>query len=152
MVLVSELADLAVEAGNLKEEEQEKKITSSKTLVASTTARPKMQKGLWTSVKFDKKNESMDGSGGETEEEEEDDEEEEQIDETSSGPCASGGPLDVNPNRMDKQGDRPCLRRSSSGSIIFKRRLEKWDEPQTKVDKVSLPPLSLLHIKIWILI
>jgi hypothetical protein len=125
MVLVSEIADLAVEAAKLNEEEEmhpEKKSSTAKELAANMP-RTMPTKGLWSSVKFDK-NTASDGSEGE-------DEEEEEANQVPEEPPKKGF------EKSSQKSDRPHLSRSPSGSILFKSRLDKWDEPQSKLDKVN---------------
>jgi hypothetical protein len=116
MVLVSEVADLAVEAGKLSEEIQpdEDPSNNGKDLLANVP-KNKPKAALWSSIDFATKKSPNDASESEDEE-------------------------DVQPTPTPKRissGSRPQLHRSPSGSFLFKSRLDKWVEPKTKKDKVS---------------
>jgi len=143
MVLVSEIADLAVEAAKLSEEEEfckpEGRSASGKDLVNSTrkprtTMMP--QKGLWSSVRFDHQHKETDDEMSEEEEEEEENQEDQPEQEEEKKGAEETPERGWEPS--NQQSDRPHLSRSPSGSILFKNKLEKWDEPQGKLDKVNM--------------
>jgi hypothetical protein len=107
MVLVSEIADVAVEAENLSIESlQGEDINSGKGLHL-TVHKSAPKAAMWSSVSYEK-----------IEDEETD--------------------VPATPKQTTNQTEkgRPILRRSASGSFLFKTRLDKWIEPKTKKDKV----------------
>jgi len=131
MVLVSEIADLADEATKLSEEDflLDNNSSSAKDLVATLPRKTMPAKGLWSSVKF--KETKLSDSEGEDDDNDDDDKEEE----------ANNQP----PEEDQATHDRPMLKRSSSGSFLFKNRLDKWEEPERKQDKVYL--LNAAYLK-----
>ena len=111
MVIVSEIADLAVEADRVKDETPpDEKSDGEKDALINVSKPASKKKGLpvWPDVDFEKANES-------------DDKEESKK---------------VSKEPADFMNGHPRLTRSPSGSIKFKSRLEKWNEPTTH-DKVN---------------
>ena len=118
MVIVSEIADLAAEANKLKDEiPTDEKNNVKKDVVFNVPKPGSNKKGLpvWSKVDFEKAHGS-------------DDEEE---DSTASK---------ESPEIKITKSSNPRLSRSPSGSVRFKSRLEKWNEPTThdKVNQIRL--------------
>lgn len=112
MVLVSEVANLAEAAENLQDGED-----------LQSPPKTKSAKGLWSDVNF----EGLPSGDSEDEDDESDEEGEEGEEEEKK---------DSDERQTGQESGRPRLPRSvSSGSVLFKNRLEKWDEPKSKLDK-----------------
>ena len=121
MVIVSEIADLAVESENLDEEGEFDEIGS--TVDRRLQMQKSMEKRLWTSVKYLDRASSEDSNGLEKREEEEEEEEKKSSENDNE--------------EQEPTGKCPHLVRSQSGSVFLKKQLENWDEPQSKLDKVN---------------
>jgi hypothetical protein len=127
IILISEVADLAEEADLLPEdiEQETKKEMAQENRLKR---RSNLNQVRWSSVRFQGKGSSLGDLGDEG-------------DEPASPPSPSNGPQSQGAPERPMFGDRSRdrfsgLDKDSSGRLLIKNLLDRWDEPTNKSDRV----------------